>query len=266
MYKKSVVAVAVMLLAAVFIVAAWRVPRASKALATQPAIEIVTNQLPVVGGGVPVEIVDAKITDEVGEGQKPSPLGSLKFGVKNNTVKPMNAVVVKIVVDAFRRDGSISTNTVWFTLNQAIHVDIVTHHGQKPIGPGQVFTSEPDSLELGPTLVGIKSITFSIDYADFEDGSVIGPNARGTEQVVEVRRGAEKYKAWLVERYLQSGKSEAAIVALLRTQQRPSQGPPQGPPLIGSETRGANRYRKHLLDAYNMHGAAVFTKYLEAKQ
>jgi hypothetical protein len=258
MYKKSVVAIVVLLLAAVFMVAAWRVPRASKVPATQPAIEIVTNQLPTVGVVVPVEVVDAKITDEVGEGQQPSPLGSLKFGVKNNTVKPMNAVVVKIVVEAFRRDGSISTNTSWFALNQAIHADIVNHHGQKPIGPGQVFTSQPDPLELAPTLVGIKSITFSIDYADFEAGSSIGPNLRGTEQVIEVRQGAEKYKAWLVERYLQSGKSEAATVALLRT--------PQGPPLVGSEPRGASRYRRHLLDAYNMHGAAVFTKHLEAKQ
>jgi hypothetical protein len=259
MRKNVVVAGAAMSLALVcIVVVAWRAPRASKAITPQSPIKIIINQLPAVNGVIPVEIVGAKITDEVGEDQQPSPLGSLTFGVRNNTAKPMNAVVIKVEAELIRSDGKTTESARWFTLNQAIHPDIVAHHGQRPIAPGQVFSPGPESITLQPPLTGVKSFTFTTDYADFADGSAVGPNLMGTERVVRAREGAAQYKAWLVGQWLQSGRSATATAALLRTQ--------QGPPLAGGEQSGAFRYRKHLSDAYDMHGAAVFTQYLEARR
>jgi len=202
--------------------------------------------------------MDAKIVNDVPDGMKPSPIGSLQFAVKNNSTKSIDAVVIQIASTFASSDGKDRTITGYTTRNQLVHPDIREIHNQNPLPPGQLYVFGPEPLQTGDGVLAVKKITLSIDYVDFEDRSTLGPNVQGGSSVLLVREGAAKYKAWIVKQF-REGKSEELMLSILRE--------PNLPEELGFKYRhenvGAKLYRRHLLMAYQHHGKSVFEKYLK---
>ncbi len=227
----------------------------AKGMGQQAEVEVV--QLPSVNGVIPVEIRNQKITHDTLQGE-------LQFTVKNNASKPLTAAVVAIEFTYLVIGSRIEEKALTYrTRNMLIHPDIREIHNQKPIQSGEemIFGPEPIEFVGAPQdkLVPLKKITLSLDYVDFEDKSSLGLNRHGLYSVIKVRRGAARYKEWLVKQFMANGRSENALVSILRTPDLPSElNLPKD-----HEITGARLYRRHLLHAYDHYGFSAIEKYLK---
>jgi hypothetical protein len=140
--------------------------------------------------------------------------------------------------------------------NTSLHPDIREAFGTDGIAPGgeQVFRPEP--LKPGPTIAAITSVTMNVDYADFADGTSIGPNQYGTTWVIDARKGAVKYKNWLKDKH--KDKSEEEVESLLMSADLPQDAGLEG----GGEKFGARFFKSAMLQAILTKGVDV-TKYLK---
>jgi hypothetical protein len=218
--------------------------------AHQPQLQVV--QLPATRGTIPVAIQGAKFLVNPDHGSSEA-----AFVVQNNTAKNIDAICVAVTVK-IEDNGIETSSTNYITRNSLIHPDIREMHHQAPLAAGQEwsFATEPLDTEAGAVL---KGIILQIDYVDFEDKTGLGPNAYGSKIVTKVRTGAAKYKAWLVTKYEENGRSVTALMPLLDR----SQALPVSIDFGDYERTGAQHYKNHLLKAYKNHGIAELEKYLK---
>lgn len=214
-------------------------------------LTVEVNQLPAENGVVPVEIKQVRTRMDV-----PSELAELSYVVKNNTNKDITAFSIAFSLTG-EKNGKNFIDQHFLTSNTFVHPDVQDIHHSKPISPGQEVTVNPPSTGYrdGST---IKGVILNVDYVEFTDRSVSGPNKNGGRIITLQREGAQRYKNWLVQQYLQSGKSIDAVAALLKAQQIPDEITNSGMYI----RQGANVYRKHLLLGYESHGAKGIEKYL----
>jgi hypothetical protein len=212
-----------------------------------PELEVI--QLREVDGKIPVEIVNAKIEES-------SPHPTFSFSVRNNTTRPMNAVVVKMGIIYYgTATGGGARSTLTTFVDRALHPDIQDAWGRTPIAPGGEQTFPSDLFRHGSGITSVTSITLSVDYADFADGTSVGPNQYGTIWITGARRGAAKYKQWLKDNH--KDKSKAEVESLLMSASPPAEIGFEG----GGEEFGAQIYMSNMERAFKMKGIDV-TKYL----
>ena len=221
----------------------------------QPSIQqptAVAKQLDLEGGTPPVEL------------QRPSArlsaanqLEEYTCVVKNNTGKAVAAFSLAwtIVIEAEGKESAITELEV---MDSLIHPDFQESPSLRSVSPGTQFVAES-----GPTYLGsndsIKRVEVSIDYVEFDDGTSLGPNtnSRSSQQIALVRDGAARYKEWLVQTYVNTGKSFKMVLQKLQ-----SDSIPDDLNLSPSEMKqGAHTYRRRILDIYNSRGPAAIEKY-----
>jgi hypothetical protein len=144
------------------------------------------------------------------------------------------------------------------TLDARIHPDFRKSHAHQLIPQGGervVNRGEPVQHENASA----KRIEAKIDYVEFEDDTASGPNMKGSNLIASIREGAAKYKGWLKQKYLESGKSIRAITPLLQdTSSLPAQLELNDPMLL----LGAEAYQKKARDLYHHRGGAEIEKLL----
>ncbi len=224
---------------------------ALKASRTGQLLPVTVKQLPPMNGVIPVEIRSASaVLTSLNE------LGEWSYTVRNNTNKAITALSINESITT-EKAGKKSTDRIFHTMDSFVHPDVRDIHHLKNIPPGGeriVNTSGP----IGYHGELIQGTELSIDYVEFEDKTVLGPNEGGARILGFIREGAAKYKEWLVQNYAQSGRSIDAIVPLLRARSLPTE--------LGFKStyqnQGAKIYRMHMLDVYNTRGAAALAAYL----
>lgn len=219
--------------------------------------QVTTNviQLQAANGVIPVEIEQPGVHYTAANGVQ-----DFFFTIKNNTSKTITAYSFNVTLKG-EVNGKDLSNTLSYTVDTITHQDIRDAHSLKPISPGEERNFSDNGLPNDPTQTGsniVKEITFKLDYVEFEDKTGLGPDQNGSRTIALRRDGAAKYKAWLVEKYTQSGKSISGILPLLQSHDLP-------PELNLQDTYqriGAKSYRAHMLDVYNSHQAGELEKYL----
>lgn len=219
-------------------------------------IPVIANQLPAENGIIPVELFC-----------EPTETKSLRevdgFGcrLRNNTGKAINAITVAHSV-VTQKDGEYRGKEVsdkgYLTFESFIHPDLQRAHLHPAIAPGEERPVEVNETTLyeGAT---VKRIEVRIDYVEYVDSTNQGPNERGSQILASLRKGAELYKVWLVQKYLENDKSIDLIVRLL--------GDNNPLPLDANLDdmylrQGAKIYRGHLLNIYNSVGDSELSRIL----
>jgi hypothetical protein len=218
--------------------------------ARQPSI--LTSQLTPEAGVIPVEILRPTASFP-----KPDEVQDFSCVIQNNTTKGIRSVVLAytIVTD---NNGKESKNLLSLWRESLIHPDVREAHHFRPLVSGENYTfASSGETSFGSPNV-ITRIELNLDYVEFEDGSRLGPDINGSRIIGSIRKGAENYKAWLVEKYLEQGRSADAVGGLLRAKELPSEL--QSPDMYINQ--GAKSYRSHMLDVYTTHGAAELEKFL----
>lgn len=252
--KTTIGILLVLLSAAAFTVLALKSPKITAARLARGEVQLEVVQLPTDKGVIPVEIQGEKISGNPAEGAMEA-----VFLVKNNTAKNIDAISVA-VTGRVDRNGKETSSTGYLTINSLVHPDIREIHHQRPLGPGEEWSFKTEPLETEDTKAGavLRGITLQIDYLDFEDRTELGPNKYGSTIVTKARTGAAKYKAWLIKKYAENGRSVAALLPLLAR----SQALPAEIDLGDHERTGARLYQSHLLKAFQQHGTAEVEKFL----
>ena len=226
---------------------------ASKSQELQPSqqplpiqkVPAVARQLKWDGFALPVELHDPAASLSAA-----NQLEEYTCVVKNNTDKAVEAFSLAwtIVMEA---KGKESVVTELEVMDLLIHPDFRESRSLRPVSPGREFVAES-----GPTYLGsndfIKRVEVSIDYVEFDDGTSLGPNAnsRSSRQIAQVREGAARYKEWLVQTYVNTGKQLKMVLQKLQ-----SESIPDDLNLSTSEMKqGAHSYRRRILDLYNSRG------------
>jgi len=209
----------------------------------------ITGQPEAVNGIIPIEIKCGPA-----HFRAPNTLERFNCSLKNNSAQSVSAanVVYSVILDT---SAGTTTQAYNCTLDALVHPDFKLSN--KLVTPGEqadVGTPGPTSYSDGI----IKEVLISLDYVEFEDGTVLGPDHEGSRLIGLTRQGAVKYKKWLREQYKQSGNSVQAIVPLLES----SQPLPQEVNLTESEEPGANAYRRNLLKLDKKLGRAELEKRL----
>lgn len=220
-------------------------------ISDQQRVQVV--QLPSQNGVPPVEILDEKVIFN-----SPQEMGGFSFTVKNNANKNIHALTVTYsLIYVSQRDGKEYLDSSYLTMNSYVHPDVTEAHHMKPIAP-----EEKRQLGKGGTMgyenAALVGLELKIDYVEFEDKTILGPNTAGSRIVFTMREGATKYKEWLVQQYKQNGGSVAAVISLLQSRDLPSD-------LAFNDMylkEGARVYRRHMLDVYKKHGVADLERYL----
>jgi hypothetical protein len=217
-------------------------------------IPVVVKQLPLVEGGLPVEVRCglAHLT-------APDTLESFSCMAINNTTKNIAslAAVYTVVTEGGEEDESSITSLL--TVDSLVHPDIRSARGLKMIQPGVMHPLQPP----GPTSYegeNVARVELSIDYVEFEDGTTLGPDKHGSRAVKSTREGAAQYKTWLVQKYQLVKGNLDVITSMLEEPDLPAELQRGN---NGNFTSGARRYRNFLRDAYQQRGVAELKKHLE---
>lgn len=218
----------------------------------QTPIKVTVDQLPADNGLAPLEIQQVQISSS-----KSDQIESVSYLVKNNTNKKITAFTVAQSI-TYEENGTEYTETISHTAEYELHPDFNETSRKKNLSPGEIDPME----SAGPISFGegtiIKEVRLRIDYAQFADGSVLGSGSEGERQVKLAREGASRYKTWLKERYVQSGKSLTIVLNLLQNEDVPEE--------LGlkdsSQILGAKNYRLRLLKIFRTDDPAKIQKYL----
>lgn len=211
---------------------------------------ITVDQMSSDDGMVPVELrCDNAILSA------PNTLKTFTCRLRNNTAK--NVVAANVTYSVVLDDNGVeSLDARMHTLDARVHADF--YEASKSITPGAERLIEPP----GPSAYGnatIKGIKATVDYVEFDDNAKLGGNKKAEEIINDVREGAAKYKEWLSKRYTEHGKSLAAILPLLESD--------QALPTEFESSRleqGARAYRARLRHVYETRGAAEAASNLAA--
>lgn len=178
--------------------------------------------------------------------------------VKNNTGKAIVAFSLawNIITDVAGKESSVRELQVNVSF---IHPDVQEDH-RGAIAPG-----EESPAEAGPTYfesnASVKRLGVSIDYVEFEDGTSLGPNSKGSssQQIAMVREGASRYKEWLGQMYAKTGRSPAVVLQQLQSESIPDDLNLSNPEM----KQGAYAYRTRMLKLYNTKGPVAIQKILQ---
>jgi len=179
--------------------------------------------------------------------------------VKNNTEKAVVAFSLAwtIVIEVAGKESAVTELEV---MDSLIHPDFRESGSLRPVSPGTEFVAES-----GPTYFGsndsIKRVKVSIDYVEFEDGTSLGPNinSRSSQQIAVVREGTARYKEWLVQTYVETGRSLKLVLQKLLNELIPDDLN-----LSTAEMKqGAHTYRRRMLDLYKKQRADRYRKILQ---
>jgi hypothetical protein len=244
-------------LAAGLIFSLWQFPGSARPLVAQNAptgpnsIELTTEQLPPVDGTIPVAL-QCQTQDYL----KPAQGKALRCLLKNNTRHPITAVSLSYNI-TYQMNGQKSTNSGFVTMDALIHSDFRDSNFSKFILPGAESDIQSRRV-IEETMSDIK-IIITIDYLEFDNAEPLGRDSNGSRLLKEIRDGAVKYKGWLKQNYLASGRSMSSVKALL--EQTRSVATDLG--IDGQSEIGAESYRRYARDIINFRGgASELEKYL----
>lgn len=212
----------------------------------QDVIAITTIQLPSSQGVVPVALKCQTV-----DYPKPREAKSLRCVVTNNTATSITAVSLAYSI-TYQANDQESTDDGFMTLDALVHPDFHDSNFSKFIHPGADCVIQRGGPIEGNLLV--KGIKVNIDYVEFENGTSLGPNSRGSIVIAQFREGATQYKRWLLKQYVNRNRSITAIAPLLQDTSSP------GAELKlddGMEMLGAEEYRRNARDILSTRGGAA---------
>lgn len=174
---------------------------------------------------------------------------ALRCVVTNNTNGPISAVSLGYGI-TYEANGQESTDEGFMTLDAIVHPDFHDSNFSKFIQPGaESVIQRGGPIEQANILP--KDIKVRIDYVEFENGTTLGPNTKGSRLIAQIRGGAAKYKEWLRSKYLNNGKSITAIASLLQDTSSPAVALKLDDDMM---IVGAEAYRKNAREVFNIRG------------
>ena len=176
--------------------------------------------------------------------------------VKNNTGKTVVAFSLAwtIVTEVAGKESSIRELQV---SDSFIHPDVWEGHKSSGVAPGAESLADSGPIYFGSN-ASVKRVGVSIDYVEFEDGTSLGPDLKGSssKQIAIAREGASKYKDWLVQKYVKTGGSLEFILQQLQSESFPDDLNFSHPHM----EQGAYAYRTLMLKQYNTVGPVAIQK------
>jgi len=167
--------------------------------------------------------------------------GVFRFSIRNDSKKAIEGFAISIKGEFAGVGGKVVKSNGWTTVNKNIHPDLNAQHKHShSIASGAEELVKEEKIVLDETLIAVKKLTLQIKYVRFTDGSWIGEERPG-ELVTGLTIGAEKYKQWLVAKYLAAGRSKTALSEILNA----ASLPPELSDLRGGERTGAFMYKNH---------------------
>lgn len=216
-------------------------------LPTQRTIKIEIQQIDSAGCSVELSCEDAKL---VGSER----INELSCSILNKASKPIIAgtIITSIVVE---ENGADNLITGYQSFDTFLHSDFRADHTHNAVVTGDSYGlyQPPTTFPSGT----VKEIKVQIDYIEFADNTICGPNRAGAGIVIGMRAGAKKYKKWLVQRYRRDG-----LVPTLDLLNRDESASEIG---LGNvdEASGASMYRKYLRRVYLSRGQQEVSKRLQ---
>lgn len=145
-------------------------------------------------------------------------------------------------------------------------MDALIVEGLRPLAPGKAISFHSSRSTWVQGDESIKSVQVSIDYVEFADKSIIGPDISGhSRRITLTRQGAVSYKESLVRVYKEYG-VEACIEKLMRNELTSESGLGQEASINSGAfltQHGAKIYKNWLTSIYKKQGPdAVIEKLL----
>jgi hypothetical protein len=192
---------------------------------------------------------------EDAELSSPNAIAKLSCVLKNNSNRPVIAGTVSVWVSVEQR-GNTEIVSNYDTFDTFIHADFHKDHQTNAIPPGGEYRLDQLPTDYGEGVV--RQISEGIDYIEFAEGPAIGADSRGAQLISDTRKGAVKYKAWLVQEYRRNKMSTDALLDLLNN----SAALPPDTELqnVDTQKQGANTLRKYFLRVYAAEGAPGLVK------
>jgi hypothetical protein len=216
-------------------------------------IPVTTNQLEPDNSVIPVEL-----KCEAAELSAPNTLEKLSCLIRNNTNKYITAATMNISI-TLEKEGKPSIDSSFLTIETFVHPDFREEHKNNLIPPGGERHIEDIQTSYDNAVV--KGVTVRIDYVEFaDDAARLGPNHAGSRIISNIREGAAKYKDWLIQKYIQSGRSINSITILLEKGQLPLD---ELGIKNGDQQQGVVFYRNYARKTYETKGAEGLIKYLK---
>jgi hypothetical protein len=185
----------------------------------------------------------------------PNAIKKLTCILKNNSNRSVIAGTVSLWVSVVQR-GNTEVVSNYDSFDTFLHADFHKDHQTNAIPPGGEYRLDQLSADYGEGVV--TQISEGIDYIEFANGPPIGPDSRGSQLVSDMRKGAVKYKAWLVQEYRRNKMSADSVLEVLNN----SSALPPDKELQNADTQkqGANMLRKYFLRVYASEGAPGLVK------
>lgn len=207
-------------------------------------IPIETTQLPPHDGTIPVSLQCQTVGFPDSTEMK-----ALRCIVTNNANSPISAVSLAYGI-TYETNGQESTDDGFMTLDALAHHDFHDSNFSKFIQPGAECVIQRGG-PVEQANISAKDIRVEIDYVEFENGTTLGPNTKGSHLIAQIREGAAKYKEWLRSKYLNNGKSITAIASLLQDTSSPAVALKLDDDMM---IVGAEAYRKNAREVFNIRG------------
>jgi hypothetical protein len=217
-------------------------------------MEVVTRQLAEHEGRIPVELVCGYATLSA-----PNIVQGFTCKLRNSSNRGISAASVIYTIQ-FEEDGSSKATSYDSTIDTRLYSDF--SDTTKVVGPGEESTSvgPPGQVSLisSATVTGIE---IAIDFVEFEDSGVLGPDREGSNIINGMRGGAKKYRTWLRHEYERNSLSVDAVLPSLDD----DGNIPSGVQTTSSyEELGARAYRSRLKRAHRTKGKAEVEKILSS--
>ena len=183
----------------------------------------------------------------------PNTLDRVPCTIRNNTNGVITALVLGESV-SIENNGKSSIESGYIAIDTFVHPDF----HKKSESKGLKREARTNFPFASVTYDGIITrLQVHIDYVEFADKQILGPNRQGSEMVGGIRDGAAKYKDWLVREFQSKGRSADILVSLLREDQ------PLPVDLVmssGSQEQGAAIYRNQLRKIHRTEGVEQLLK------
>lgn len=217
-------------------------------------MEVVARQLPQRDGLIPVELTCGFATLSA-----PNIVNNFSCELKNNSNRNIKAANVIYTIQ-YEENGISKATSYNSTIDTRLHPD--SANTARMIGPGEKSSSvgPPGQVSSGSSTI-IKGIEIAIDFVEFEDSSVLGPDREGSNIINSMRVGAKKYQTWLRSEYERNRHSVDAILPSLNDD---GDIPSSLKTTNSYEELGANAYRSRLRRMHRTKGKAEVEKILRS--